>query len=240
MQKTRLLVGLAEIILTVTMAACTTQQALDVPQELAPSREEGKEKTRQEVLPTGYKVRYPIDMHFHWQEGDYSHIKILDYSGQDISEITIDLWYCASAVYSEEKSDTMFQTTGSEVHLEGYRVQQSLEILNYQEVVEDIFTPAGIAQLEQASLGGEGNLIIRREDGKIYHIAPYKTGLLFAYALSDMKAVEVTEDKIVLEAECTFHRGEPDVGPWVCVCGFTIVNVDEKWLVESYSLPQSV
>ena len=134
----------------------------------------------------------------------------------------------------------MFQTTGSEVHLEGYRVQQSLEILNYQEVVEDIFTPAGIAQLEQASLGGEGNLIIRREDGKIYHIAPYKTGLLFAYALSDMKAVEVTEDKIVLEAECTFHRGEPDVGPWVCVCGFTIVNVDEKWLVESYSLPQSV
>ena len=193
----------------------------------------------------GYVPRYPQGGYYHWKERDFSSIVVKDSSGQDISEIAIDLWYCANDIYNVGDC-VMFEMDRKEGPLLQYRIPQSHELLNYQEVVENVFTKEGIAQLEQTAPAEDGNLIIRKVDGKVYRMGQYKSGFSFAEALTAMEVKEAAENRITLTVEYAvtgFIDDENDPGykpPEYYKTDFVIAKVDGKWLVDNYIYPEGL
>ena len=208
----------------------------------APSAETSD--TPQTITIDGYTVRFPSGQFYHWLDRDYSGIHVEDMDGEDITPIAIDLWYCANSIYNVD-STAMF-TIGESASFREYTVPQSLELINYNAVVENVFTKNGIAQLEQTAFVSPGNLLIRKVDGKIYRIDGYKTGFDIADTLVDMQTIDRSEDRITLSVEYLvkgFIDDPSEEGytePVHHTVDFTIALEDGQWRVDDYRYPEAI
>ena len=169
---------------------------------------------------------------------DYSHIKILDAQQEDVSKIMVDLWYCASDAYDVDGM-TVFEN-GDWVTLSENRPQY-IELKNYSQVMPTIFTQKAIAQYEKSSVVD----IQKTADGKVYRLGPWRTGYSYAWALTNLKAQEVSEDRIVLEATYIKNPGyagageDPNYTPEYGTVPFIVVKEQGVWLVDEYVYPES-
>lgn len=176
--------------------------------------------------------RYPGT--YNTEQSDYSKIQIKDDNGNEISHIAIDLWYAANEIYNVDESQ-MFEMGEYDVPLTGYTIGSN-ELLNYDAVVEDVFTQDGIQQLEQTMIGGPEPLI-RKQDGKVYRMSSWKTGYSFANALTDMQVKELMGDRITL-AVAYAPIGVDNILDSETV-EFTIAKVGGTWLVDDYVYPEA-
>jgi len=181
---------------------------------------------------TNYQNRYPGDK----ENKDYSGIEIKDSNGNNITNIAIDLWYCANSVYNVDDGK-MFDIDYTETFLienaPGFN-----ELRNYDAVVNNVFTQNGIAQLENVKLGVN---FIQKQDSKVYRMGPYKTGYSYADALVDMKVKEVSANKMTIMAQYEVFAGyivvDPDYKPEYAKMDFTIVKSGGIWLVDDFVSP---
>lgn len=165
---------------------------------------------------------------------DYSGIQIQDADGYNLTPILIDLWYCASDAYDLD-GITVFQN-GEWVQLAPDQTTY-IELIDYDEVMPRIFTQNAIAQYESSPVVK----IQRTEDGKVYRLAPWKTGYSYAWAMTDMEAVEVTPERVTVEVIYQKNTGDmaSEKQTEYGKVPFTIVKQDGVWLVDSYQYPES-
>ena len=161
----------------------------------------------------------------------------MDADGNDVSKILIDLWYCASDAYDVDGM-VVFET-GDWVSLL-VNHPQFIELTNYDEVLPKIFTPRAIAQYEASDVV----LIQKTADGKVYRLGPWRTGYSYAWALTDLRGLEVQPDRIVAEATYIKNPGyagageDPAYVPEYDTVPFTVVKQNGIWLVDDYTYPE--
>lgn len=172
-----------------------------------------------------------------YADRDYSGIQVLDADGNDVSKILIDLWYCASDAYDVDGM-VVFETGDWVSLLDNH--PQFIELTNYDEVLPKIFTPRAIAQYEASDVV----LIQKTADGKVYRLGPWRTGYSYAWALTDLRGLEVQPDRIVAEATYIKNPGyagageDPAYVPEYDTVPFTVVKQNGIWLVDDYTYPE--
>ncbi|MDR2911151.1 MAG: hypothetical protein LBV47_07310 [Bacteroidales bacterium] len=176
---------------------------------------------------------------------NYSVINILDTVGNNISEIAIDLWYCANSIYSVGGGG-MFETDDpyaiGNTYFEEYGVPQSVLLNNYYDVVSTVFTENGIDQLEQAEYYMTSNSkptpFIRKKDGKFYAIGGHKTGISYDWFLRNMEVKEYADNTITLSVTYKMVTVPGNVYEPITV-DFKIAKVGSIWLVDDYIYPET-
>ena len=200
--------------------------------------------TPKTIIIDGYTVRYPDNLFYHWLDRDYSHICVEDSEGNDITNIAIDLWYCANSIYNVDSTE--MSGIGEFASLQEYAIPQCSEFLNYSDVVTNIFTEHGIAQLEQTSFVSEGNYLIRKIGEKVYRMDSYKSGFNIADTLVDMQVAERSDDRIALSVEYLVKGFVDDPNepgfyePIPYTVNFVIAKMGDQWLVDDYIYPEAV
>jgi len=173
-------------------------------------------------------VSIPID------KSNYN-ISVLDIDGNDITDRVIELWWCANEIYNVD-SDEVLEL--GEYYPEFDRSADFYEVLNFNEVVERIFSPDGKKQLLSTELGGIK--FIQERDGKIYRLGPWKTGWSCGNSILEANETEKTEDRIVLsikyDAAYRWEDGDPHDYKYV---DFVIAKIDDEWYVDDYVYPEA-
>ena len=211
--------------------------------KFAEGREIGEETLRiiaksLEVLPSEYGLSGRRFTSEYYSNRDYSAIQVKDAQGNDVSKILIDLWYCASDAYDVD-GNVVFEN-GQWVSLQE-NLPEFVELKDYDQVIHKIFTPNAIAQFESSDVV----LIQKTQDGAVYRLAPWRTGYSYAYAMTDIQAKEVSENKIT--AVVTYEKNAGYAGAWedpayvpqYDTVEFTVVCQDGIWLVDSYTYPET-
>lgn len=211
---------------TVPATEPVTEPPTEPETEAEPETEPNYEATAEEMREK-YGTRY--------KDQDYSGIHISDAQEADISEEMIRLWYACNDIYNVY-DPWIFQQGAEYLPETG---PYYTELLNYDQVVDSVFTAAGRSQLEAAQIGGGDFLMMM--DGKVYRLSPWKTGYSYGDALRDMKALAVSENEIFLSVEyqedCGFAGPNPN--PTYAWVQMRLVKQDGRWLVDDYSYPEA-
>ena len=186
-----------------------------------------------------YTYRFPHDVYENFAaEKDYSNIHLADASGNDITEIAIDLWWAANGVYNVD--DIFMFEMGEQTRL-FEDAPDYYELRNYDEVMPKIFTEHGIQQAEQTCIGGSLTFI-QRQNGKVYRLGPWKTGYDYGMAMTDMQVKQAQSNRVTLTV--TYIRQgsiamDGSGTPIYDTVDFTIAKENGIWLVDDYIYPES-
>lgn len=225
MKKLHLLVFSIIIVISISACADTT---VGIKTQLQSSRN----------APEDYISRFTGD----YSDKNYSTIKINDSNGNDISNIVIDLWYAANEVYNVDDG-VMFETGEGVKLYEDY--PDFIELKNYNDVVDKIFTANARKQVEETCLSGGEKTFIQKKDGKVYRLGPWRTGNSYAHALKDIQLKEATQNSVVVTVEYEksgriFYDDENyGYPPEYDSRDFKIIKEGNIWVVENYIYPDT-
>ncbi len=167
-----------------------------------------------------------------YQSKDYSNISVKDSSGNDISRDMILLWMWANEIYNVDDNRMFKMGKWSRIINDA---PEFVEILNYDEVVDKVFTAKGKEMLENAPITH-----IVKQNGRVYRLGPYKTGYFYSAALDDMQVKEMSSDRIVFTVKYVRNPGyvvEADNTSYVPeydYIDFPVVKSGGRWLVDDY------
>lgn len=168
----------------------------------------------------------------HYQSGAFS---VQDATGNDVTADLVDLWFACNAVCEQDNyllfsvSDRMKFSAMSPDYM---------QLDNYEDVVDSIFTANGRKQLEQAKTGGQ--LVFETRYGNYYRMLPWKYTYYYSVALHSMEVKEAEENRLVLSVQyqtnaSRFFPDEPEAT--FDAVDFTVVKEDGIWKVENYCYP---
>lgn len=156
----------------------------------------------------------------------------------EISDTFTYLWRSANEVYNVDSAE-LFEF-GETVKLYDNSPEYT-EIKNYDEVVNKIFTANGKNQLESTYLGGDKYTFIQKSGGKVYRLAPWKTGTSYVNSLYQVSYVDdISNGRATFEVKYKKPTANENAEPEIGTVEFILVNQNGTWLVDNYVYPEAV
>lgn len=162
----------------------------------------------------------------------------------EMEQVIQDLWYKANNAYNVNAignlEDDVFEV-GEAIQQPGQ--PEFYELLNYNQVVEELFTDKGLQQFEATQIGSE-EPFIQKIEGKVYRLGPWKTGYSYEVALHSAKIIEQKENELTFLVEYVDSPGYAGADAPSNVTSYVqttmkIVKEDGKWKVDDYVFPES-
>lgn len=162
-------------------------------------------------------------------------LTVNDIDGNDITDRVIELWWSVNAIYNVD-SDSLLELGDYYADFDGSA--GFYEVLNFEEIVEQLFSPVGKRQLLNTKLGNVN--FLQERNGKIYRLGPWKTGWGCGDSILEAFIKELTENKIILSIKFdAAYRYEDDDSHDYRFVDFSIVKIDNVWYVDNYVYPES-
>ncbi|MBR4672815.1 MAG: hypothetical protein IKO78_06455 [Bacilli bacterium] len=138
-----------------------------------------------------------------------------------------------SAFKTEEVKRPTTVEDGTEEIEETNEYEDYYLILNYDEVVNAMFTENGIKELEQTTF--EGKKFIIKESGKVYMLKEIPTENRYTDSNITINVTKIQNESIVSEITLTSYKLNDDMLTYYAIVkNLTLIKKDNTWLVDGF------
>lgn len=138
-----------------------------------------------------------------------------------------------SAFKTEEVKRPTTVEDGTEEIEETNEYEDYYLVLNYDEVVNAMFTENGIKELEQTTF--EGKKFIIKESGKVYMLKEIPTENRYTDSNITINVTKIQNESIVSEITLTSYKLNDDMLTYYAIVkNLTLIKKDNTWLVDGF------